>query len=65
MPALQSCTGPVQGQNRVFPVKFSKQGKTCFRYREPLFSLQGPLFSLQGTPVLIAGTPVFITGVSL
>ena len=50
MPALQSCTGPVQGQNRVFPVKFSKQGKTCFRYREPLFSLQGPLFSLQGFP---------------
>ena len=45
---LQSCTGPVQGQNRVFPVKFSTQGKTCFHYREPLFSLQGPLFSLQG-----------------
>jgi hypothetical protein len=48
--ALQSCTGPVQGQNRVFPVKFSTQGKTCFHYREPLFSLQGPLFSLQGFP---------------
>ena len=47
---LQSCTGPVQGQNRVFPVKFSTQGKTCFHYREPLFSLQGPLFSLQGFP---------------
>ena len=39
--ALQSCTGPVQGQNRVFPVKFSTQEKTCFHYREPLFSLQG------------------------
>ena len=49
-PSLQSCTGPVQGQNRVFPVKFSTQGKTCFHYREPLFSLQGPLFSLQGFP---------------
>jgi hypothetical protein len=47
---LQSCTGPVQGQNRVFPVKFSTQGKTCFHFREPLFSLQGPLFSLQGFP---------------
>ena len=47
---LQSCTGPVQGQNRVFPVKFSTQGKTCFHYREPLFLLQGPLFSLQGFP---------------
>ena len=47
---LQSRTGPVQGQNRVFPEKFSTQGKTCFHYREPLFSLQGPLFSLQGFP---------------
>ena len=47
---LQSCTGPVQGQNRVFPVKFSTQGKTCFHYREPLFPLQGPLFSLQEFP---------------
>ena len=47
---LQSFTGPVQGQNRVFPVKFSTQGKTCFHYREPLFLLQGPLFSLQGFP---------------
>ena len=50
MCTLQSRTGPVQGQNRVFPVKFSTQGKTCFHYREPLFSLQGPLFSLQGFP---------------
>ena len=48
--ALQSCTGSVQGQNRVFPVKFSTQGKTCFHYREPLLSSQGPLFSLQGFP---------------
>ena len=48
--ALQSCTGSVQDQNRVFPVKFSTQGKACFHYREPLFSLQGPLFSLQGFP---------------
>ena len=48
--SLQSCTGPVQGQNRVFPAKFSTQGKTCFYYREPLFLLQGPLFSLQGFP---------------
>jgi len=27
-----------------------EQGKTCFHYRGPLFSLQGPLFSLQGFP---------------
>ena len=39
MYALQYRTGPEQG--------FS-QGKTCFHYREPLFSLQGPLFLLQG-----------------
>ena len=32
--ALQSRTGPVQGQNRVFPVYFSNTGKN-------LFSLQG------------------------
>ena len=51
LPSLQSCTGLVQGQNRVFPVKFSHTGKN--------------LFSLQGTPVLIAGSPVFITGISL
>ena len=31
-------------------MKFSAQGKTCFHYREPLFSLQGSLFSLQGFP---------------
>ena len=39
---LQSRTGPVQGQNRVFPVYSFSQGKTWFCYREPLFSLQGP-----------------------
>ena len=32
--SLQSRTGPVQGQNRVFPVKFFSQGKTCFHYRD-------------------------------
>ena len=31
---LQSRTGPAQGQNRVFPVKFFWQGKTCFHYRD-------------------------------
>ena len=25
---------PVQGQNRVFPLKFFSQGKTCFHYRD-------------------------------
>ena len=42
---------PVQGQNRVFPVKFFSQGKTCFHYREPLFSLQGPCFHYRDFPV--------------
>ena len=46
---LQSRTGPVQGQNRVFPVKFFSQGKTCFHYRGTLFSLFS-LFLLQGFP---------------
>ena len=50
-PSLQSRTGPVQGQNRVFPVKFFSQGKTCFHYREPLFSLQGPCFHYRDFPV--------------
>jgi hypothetical protein len=39
----RASTGPVQGQNRDFPVKFSHTGKN-------LFSLQGILFSLQGFP---------------
>ena len=30
IPALQSRTGPVQGQNRVFPVYFSHTGKNLF-----------------------------------
>ena len=50
MIALQSCTGPVQGQNRVFPAKFSTQGKTCFHYRDfPVRKLHRE-------------NPVFITG---
>ena len=58
---LQSLTGPVQGQNRDFPVKFSHTWKN--------------FFSLQGTPFLITGislweklhreNPVFITGKGL
>ena len=48
---LQSRTGPVQGQNRVFPVKFFSQGKPCFHYREPVFSLQGPCFHYRDFPV--------------
>ena len=41
---LQSLTGPVQGQNRVFPVKFSTQ-----------FSLHGTPVLIPGTPVFITG----------
>ena len=50
---LQSCTGPEQGQIRGFPVKFSTQGKTCFHYREPMFSLQGPCIHYREFPVRI------------
>ena len=62
--ALQSRTGPVQGQNRVFPVKFSSHGETCFHYREPLYSLQGPCFHYRDFSVrkLHRENPVFITG---
>ena len=60
-PTLQSRTGPVQGQNRDFPVYFSHTGKTHF--------------SLQGSQVIETGfsllgkihreIPVFITGMGL
>ena len=42
---------PVQGRNRVFPVNFFSQGKTCFHYRGTLFSLQGPCFHYRDFPV--------------
>ena len=58
---LQSRRGPVQGQNRVFPVYFSHTGKN--------------LFSLQGSQVMKTSfslwekvhreNPVFITGMGL
>ena len=58
---LQSLTGPVQSQYRVFPVYFSHTGKN--------------LFSLQGSQVMTTGfsllgkvhreIPVFITGMGL
>ena len=58
---LQSRTGPVQGQNRDFPVYFSHTGKN--------------LLSLQGSQVIETGFsllgkvhrefPVFITGMGL
>ena len=61
MTAMQSRTGPVQGQNRDFPVYFFPTGKN--------------LFSLAGIPVMKTGfsllgkvhreNPVFITGMGL
>ena len=53
---MQHCN-PVQGQYRArtgFSLcsKFS-QGKTCFHYREPLFSLQGPCIHYRDFPVRI------------
>jgi hypothetical protein len=29
-------------ENRVFPVKFSSQGKTCFHYRDPCNENRAP-----------------------
>jgi hypothetical protein len=56
-PSLQSRIGPVQGQNRVFPVKFSTQGKTRFHYRDPCFHYRDfPVRKLHRE------NPVFITG---
>ena len=60
-PTLQSRTGPVQGQNRDFPVYFSHTGKN-------LLSLQGSQmietgFSLLGK--VHREFPVFITGMGL
>ena len=60
-PSLQSLTGSLQGENRVFPVKFFHTVKN--------------LFSLHGTPAMKIGfslweklhreNPVFITGMGL
>ena len=50
MYTLQSCTGPVQGQNRVFPVNFSTQGKTCFHYKEPCSYCRDPCFHYRDFP---------------
>ena len=36
---------------RELPVSQFPQGKTCFHYREPLFSLQGPCFHYRDFPV--------------
>ena len=35
---------------RELPVSQFSQGKTCFHYREPLFSLQGPCFHYRDFP---------------
>ena len=56
LPFFVHCN-PVQGQYRArtgFSLcsKFS-QGKTCFHYREPLFSLQGPCIHYREFPVRI------------
>ena len=53
VPTLQSLTGPVQGQNRVFPVQYFHTGKN-------LFSIQGSLLE-----ILHRENPVFITGTGL
>ena len=37
--------------HRELPVSQLPQGKTCFHYREPLFSLQGTCFHYKGFPV--------------
>ena len=58
---LQSLAGPVQGQNRVFPVQYFHTGKN-------LFSLQGSQLMKTGfslLEILHRETPVFITGMGL
>ena len=59
--ALQSCTGPVQGQNRGFSVYSFSHGKPCFHYWGTLSSLQGPCFHYRDFPVrkTILGKPCF------
>ena len=37
--------------HRELPVSQFPKGKTCFHYREPLFSLQGPCFHYRDFPV--------------
>ena len=52
----QHCN-PIQGQNRArtgFSLCTNSQGKTCFHYREPLFSLQGPCIHYREFPVRIS-----------
>ena len=50
--------------HRELPVSQFSQGKTCFHYREPLFSLQGPLFITGNSlwELLHGEIPVVITG---
>jgi hypothetical protein len=52
----QHCN-PIQGQNRArtgFSLCTNSQGKTCFHYREPLFSLQGTCIHYRDFPVRIS-----------
>ena len=58
MTTLQSHTGTVQGQNRVFPVYFSHTGKNLFslqgsQVKETGFSLLGKVH--RENPVLLQG----------
>ena len=49
---------PLQGQYRV---EFTTQGKPCFHYREPLFSLQGPCIHHRESCIYYREFPVRIT----
>ena len=49
---------PLQGQYRV---EFTTQGKLCFYYREPLFSLQGPCIHHRESCIHYREFPVRIT----
>jgi hypothetical protein len=63
-PALQNhpCN-----ENRVFPVKFFSQGKTCFHYREPCSHCRDPCNENRVFPVKFfhREKPVSITGMGL
>ena len=51
MPFILHCKPKPCIAHRELPVSQFPQGKTCFHYREPLFSLQGPCFYYRDFPV--------------
>ena len=59
VPAMR--TGVPCNEHRFFPVWKTSQGKPCFHYREPLFSLQGPCIHHRESCIHYREFPVRIT----